>query len=185
MKSLYWVTEQWKFFGWEEICVNTHTHAHTHPHMYLYLKQDLTPMVFFSFCGLCSYIRDVRECKYVERTPWKFCVPLFMYCDCFSGCAIHFWFKYLMTLIKQHLNFLCDRLSVPFDHIMSNNGWNELQWRGCSSDGASAAVSGGSGTRHLNGSHPVSGILPIKRGMKTVLLVQYVSSLHHFWVRLW
>lgn len=60
---------------------------------------------------------------------------------------------------------------------MSFNGEAAVQ------TGASAAVGDGRRTRQLNGSHPVSGILPIKRCIKTVLLVQYVSFLHHFWVQ--
>lgn len=42
----------------------------------------------------------------------------------------HFWFKYLMILIKQHFNFLCDPANDPLDPIMSNNGGNELEWGG-------------------------------------------------------
>lgn len=42
----------------------------------------------------------------------------------------HFWFKYLMILIKQHFNFLCDPANDPLDPIMRNNGGNELEWGG-------------------------------------------------------
>lgn len=113
-----------------------------------------------------TYVSTNRSSGQAERIPWKFCALLYVYCDCFSYYAIHFWFKYLMMLIKQHLNFLWDPVNVPLDHIMSNNGWNELQWRAAVQSGGSAAVGDGSGTHQLNRSHPVSGILPMKRCIK-------------------
>lgn len=148
-------------------------------YIYTYLKEDMTSMVFspsvVSVLNM-SYVSTNMSSEQVERIPWKFCALLYVYCDCFSCYAIHFWFKYLMTLIKQHLNFLWDPVNVPLDHIMSNNGWNELQWEAAVQSGGSAAVCDGSRTRQLNRSHPVSGILPMKWCIKTVLLVQ----LFHF-----
>lgn len=52
-------------------------------------------------------------------------------------------------------------------------------------EAGSAAVCHGARTRPLNCSHPFSGIVPIKRCIKTVLLVQYVSFLHRFPVWHW
>ena len=77
--------------------------------MHTYLKQDLTPMVFSPsvVCVLhMTYVSTNMSSEEVERKPRKFCALLYVYCDCFSCYAIHFRFKYLMTLIKQHLNFL-------------------------------------------------------------------------------
>lgn len=74
----------------------------------------------------------VQICGENTLEGWWATLP---YWDCFSCCAVHFWFKYLMTLIKQHLNFLWDPVSVPLDHIMRNNGWNELQWEAVSPTG--------------------------------------------------
>lgn len=155
----------------------------------IYLKQDLIPMILSPsvVCDLSvtSMSTNVSR-EQVERIPWKFCVLLYGDYDCFSCCAIHFWFKYLMILIKQHLNFLWDPVSVPLDHIMSNNGWNELQWRGCVQSRGSAAVCDGSRTRQLNCSHPLSGILPMKQCIKQYywdILRLCVSFLHHFQVQ--
>lgn len=115
-------------------------------------------------CVSCVLSMTCMSSTWAVNKWWEYAASfvLCVCCDCFSCYAICFWFKYLMTLIKQHLNFLWDPVSVPLDHIMSNNGWNELQWRDCSSVAGSAAVCHGSRTRQLNCSHPVSGILPMK-----------------------
>lgn len=103
---------------------------------YIYIWNWIWHYFFSPSCDLFSVLQTPSTNKndeQVERIPCKFSALLCVYYDCFSCYAIHFWFKYLMTLIKQHLNFLWDPASVPLDHIMSNNGWNELRWRGCSS----------------------------------------------------
>ena len=115
--------------GGKYVCVFKHTH--THPD--LHLNQDLVPGIFlpvwFAFLGWHPWAQ-IRGENTLEGS-WA-ASPC---CDCFSCCVFHSWFKYLMTLIKQHLNFPWDPVSVALDHIMRNNGWNEPQGEAVSPKG--------------------------------------------------
>ena len=149
--------------------------------IYTHLRQDLTPMWFFSplLCGLyfsIAHIISRNSSSDVERMAWKFCAVLYVYYDCFSCRSIHFWFKYLMTLIKQHLNFLWDPVSVPLDHIMSNNGWNELQWWGCRWVPGPAAVWDSRRARHPHAARQLVAFCPLSDVSKPC----YWRSTFHF-----
>lgn len=155
--------------------------VYTHPD--LYLNQDLAPVGFFLPVWFVFLVWHpwVQICGENTLEGWWATLP---YCDCFSCCAVHFWFKYLMTLIKQHLNFLWDPGSAFRIILWGTMAEMSFSERPGLRRGFCSCWWWRSGPQP-NGRHPVGGILPIKRCIKTVLLVRYVSSLHHFRVQPW